>query len=193
MRRVHRDDPSDQALLSAARTGDLDAFAAFVRRYERRLRAVAGRILDDERDVDECLQDAFVNAWRSLGRFREESAVSTWIYRIVVNAALGKRRRLRLPTTSLDEATGAAAPAEASPASVAERRDLERFLVARLDALPADLRDAVVLRDVAGLSNQEVADALQLSVAAAKSRIHRGRLRLAHEVAAHDPDGTLTG
>jgi RNA polymerase sigma-70 factor (ECF subfamily) len=193
MRRVHRDDPSDQALLQAARAGDLDAFAAFVRRYERRLRAVAGRILDDERDVEECLQDAFVNAWRSLEGFREESAVSTWIYRIVVNAALGKRRRLRLPTTSLDEATGVPAPAEASPASVAERRDLERFLVARLDALPEDLRDAVVLRDVAGLSNQEVADALELSVAAAKSRIHRGRLRLAHEVAAHDPDGTFTG
>lgn len=172
---------TDAELVQRAQEGDLDAFAEIVQRHERRLRVVLVRILDDARDVEEAVQDAFVQAWRNLDRYRADAALFTWLYRIGVNAALARARRKEHPTTSLDalEAEpGAAAENERLPERAAEASDLRTRIVSALAELPFEYREAVVLRDLAGLSNHEVAEALGVSLAAAKSRIHRGRLQL---------------
>ncbi len=172
-------DRDDQALLERAREGDVDAFAEFVGRYEHRVRTVLLRLLDDDRDVEEATQDCFVQAWRNLDRFRGDATVFTWLYRIAVNEALMRRRRKRLPTTDIDEALERI-PAERAeePHGAAESGELEQFLADRIRELEPEYRAPLVLRDVIGLSNQEVADVLELSLPAAKSRIHRARMRI---------------
>lgn len=162
----------ERELLEQAQAGDLDAFAEFMRTFERRIRAVCYRLLDDSRDVDEVVQDTFVQAWRNLGRFRGDAAPYTWLYRIAVNESLMRRRRKTLPTSELQETI----VADSEDAFAAA--DTRAFLIERLRALPPEYRAAVVLRDVEGLSNVEVAEALEISLAAAKSRIHRGRMQL---------------
>ena len=166
----------DAELVGRARTGDVEAFAELVRRYERRVGAVLYRLLDDPRDVEEAVQDVFVQAWRNLDRFRGEAALFTWLYRIAVNEALMRRRRRRPVLEPLEDA-----PDRAQDEPDAE---LGAFLVARLRALPFEYRAPLVLRDVEGLSNQEVADVLGLSLAAAKSRIHRARMQIRAELEA---------
>jgi RNA polymerase sigma-70 factor, ECF subfamily len=174
----------DEALLARAREGDVEAFAELVRRYEHRVRAVLLRLLDDDRDVEEATQDCFVQAWRNLDRFRGDAAVFTWLYRIAVNEALARRRRRRLPTTDIDETPERIpAPAESTPHDAAESGELEAFLAEQIRALEPKYRAPLVLRDVIGLTNQEVADVLELSLAAAKSRIHRARMQIRQELA----------
>jgi RNA polymerase sigma-70 factor, ECF subfamily len=172
---------SDAELVRLAREGDLDAFAGIVHRLEQRLRLVLLRILDDTRDVEESVQDAFVQAWRNLDGYRGDAALFTWLYRIGVNSALARARRRAPVTVDLSVVEGQASSSADSglrPEAAAEAGELRARIVAALATLPFEYREAVVLRDVAGLSNQEVAAALGVSLAAAKSRIHRGRLQL---------------
>ena len=168
IRRVPKAD-HDRELVERAAAGDLDAFAELVRAYEHRVASVLYRLLDDRRDVEEATQDVFVQAWRNLHRFRGRAQLFTWLYRIAVNEALMRRRRKRHDTQELDERLAAAPGPEPG---------LQDLLVRELAALPFEYRAAVVLRDVEGLTNAEVAEALGISVAAAKSRIHRGRLQI---------------
>src|SRR5579859_5962603 len=93
----------DAGLVAGAKAGDVEAFAELVRRYERRVRSVLFRLLDDARDVEEAAQDVFVQAWRHLDSFRSDAAVFTWLYRIAVNEALQRKRRHRLQTTEMEE------------------------------------------------------------------------------------------
>ena len=175
----HADPPatavSEPKLLEQAKSGDLDAFAEFMRVFERRVRGVLFRLLDDSRDVDEAVQDTFVQAWRNLDHFRGDASPYTWLYRIAVNEALMRRRRKTLPTTELVETT---LPGGEDAYAAADAR---AFLVEQLRALPIECRTAVVLRDVEGLTNEEVARVLGVSLAAAKSRIHRGPMQLREE------------
>jgi RNA polymerase sigma-70 factor, ECF subfamily len=168
IRRVPATD-DDHELVERAAAGDLDAFAELVRAYERRVASVIYRLLDDRRDVEEATQDVFVQAWRNLRRFRGDAQLFTWLYRIAVNEALMRRRRKRPEVQELDERLAAAPNPEPG---------LQDLLLRELAALPFEYRAAVVLRDVEGLTNAEVANALGISVAAAKSRIHRGRLQI---------------
>lgn len=172
---------SEAELLIRARNGDIEAYAEFVRTFERRVRALLGRLLDDERDVEEAAQDTFVQAWRNLSRFRGDSQPFTWLYRIAVNEALQRTRRKKLDLRPLDDLS----PGDSSlfdhrtnTDTLAESRELSSFLAAQLRELPFEYRAPLVLRDIEGWSNQEVADALELSLPAAKSRIHRARLQL---------------
>ena len=187
---VAPDEQSDAELARLAGEGDLDAFAEIVRRHERRLRIVLLRILDDVRDVEEAVQDTFVQAWSNLDSYRGEAAVFTWLYRIGVNAALARTRRKRPVTveiSALDIHATTIHPAQ-EPQSAAEAGDLRRLVLSALARLPFEYREAVVLRDMAGLSNGEVAAALGISLAAAKSRIHRGRLQLRDLLEPHESD-----
>ncbi len=163
-------EPDDRELLERARGGDLEAFADFIRRHEKRVRSVVRRLLDDPRDAEEATQDVFVQAWRSAAKFRGEAAVSTWLYRIAVNEALMRTRSRRPATVELDESIASADPAE--------NVQLRTFLLASLRELPHDYRVPLVLRDLEGLSNAEVAEVLGLSVSGAKSRIHRARMQI---------------
>ena len=117
-----------------------------------------------------------MQAWRNVDRFRGDAAPFTWLYRIAVNEALMRRRRKTLPTTELQETTVSGGEDAYSAA------DTRAFLIERLRALPVEYRTAVVLRDIEGLSNQEVARVLDISLAPAKSRIHRGRMQLRAEL-----------
>jgi RNA polymerase sigma-70 factor, ECF subfamily len=172
---------TDGELVRLAQEGDLDAFAEIVRRHERRLRLVLARILDDTRDVEEAVQDSFVQAWRNLDRYRGEAAVFTWLYRIGVNAAIARTRRKRLEIADvsvLADEGAAQVPSDVLPEPAAETGEQRARVIAALAKLSFEHREAVVLRDLAGLSNEDVAKALDITVAAAKSRIHRGRLEL---------------
>jgi len=140
-----------------------------VRAYERRVASVLYGLLDDRRDVEEATQDVFVQVWRNVPRFRGHAQLFTGLYRIAVNEALLRRRRKRPAVQELDE--GLAAAPDPEPG-------LQDPLVRELAALPFEYRAAVVLRDVEGLTDAEVAKALGISVAAAKSRIHRGRMEI---------------
>jgi RNA polymerase sigma-70 factor (ECF subfamily) len=178
-------EPDDRELVARAQAGDVDSFAELIRRYERRVGAVLARLLDDTRDVEEALQDTFVQAWRHLDGFRGSSAIFTWLYRIAVNEALMRVRRKRLPTRELDDAAERALPgASADPADSIVAEDLHDFLTARVKELPFEQRAPLVLRDIEGFSNQEVANVLGISLAAAKSRIHRARMQIRAELEA---------
>src|SRR5919198_719108 len=180
----------ETTLLLEAQAGDLAAFERLVRLFERRVRALLSRLLSDERDVEEATQDTFVQAWRNLSRFRGDAAAFTWVYRIAVNEALQRARRRRLETQPLEDdlldlldyQLGATGSRPRPPDQVAEEHETQAFLLDRVRRLPIDFRAPLVLRDIEGWSNQEVADILDLSVAAAKSRIHRARMKLREEL-----------
>jgi RNA polymerase sigma-70 factor (ECF subfamily) len=169
-------DGDDARLIELARGGDVDAFALLVRRYEHPVRGVLMRLLRDARDVEEATQDVFVQAWRNLDRFRGDASPFTWLYRISVNEALMRQRRKRLTESELNEASGFVSTF--STASAAEAAELRGFLLEQISELPFEYRAPLVLRDLEGLSNEEVATVLGLSLAATKSRIHRARMQL---------------
>jgi RNA polymerase sigma-70 factor (ECF subfamily) len=176
--RVTRTD-RDRELVERAAAGDVDAFGELVRDYERRVASVLYRLLDDERDVEEATQDVFVQAWRHLPRFRADAQLFTWLYRITVNEALMRKRRKRHAVEELDDDVAGTPDPEPG---------LREVLVRALASLPFEHRAAVVLRDVEGLTNAEVAEALGISVPAAKSRIHRGRMQIRDELAGWDQE-----
>ena len=180
----------ETTLLIEAQAGDLAAFERFVCLFERRVRGLLSRLLSDDRDIEEATQDTFVQAWRNLSRFRGDAAPFTWLYRIAVNEALQRARRRRLETLPIDEELREALEYRQGPPVsrpwppdlVVEDRELQAFLLDRVRRLPIDLRAPLALRDIEGCSNQEVADILELSLAATKSRIHRARMKLREEL-----------
>lgn len=159
---------------------DRAAFEQVVAEYADRLYSITLRITASPLDAEDALQEAFVSAYRNLGRYRGEADPRTWLYRIAVNAAL-RRVRERAPHEYLDDLGEAGQVAgnwsarADDPAVAAELR--ERLEVA-LGSLPPDFRAAVILRDVEGLSAREAATVLDIGEAALKSRLHRGRLLL---------------
>ncbi|MEV0004368.1 RNA polymerase sigma factor SigM [Micromonospora sp. NPDC050980] len=173
---------SDLELLRAHVDGDRDAFTELFHRHRDRLWAVALRTIADREEAADALQDAMLSAHRAAARFRGDSAVTTWMHRIVVNACLDRMRRRQthatvpLPDGVHDDAghTGGVEPA-------APVRDHDTALVVRqaLAALPAEQRAALVLVDVQGYPVAEVARILGVAEGTVKSRCARGRARLA--------------
>ena len=179
----------ERRLVRAAAAGDEDAFAILMRRHEGRVRATCLRIVGNPTAADDCVQEAFAQAWRALGRFDGRSLFGTWLYRIAANAALQALRRRRPGEVLVDELP--AGLASKVPGPDIDRVDRERvraIVRLRLLELPETLRVPVVLRDVEEWSNDEIADALGVTLAAAKARIHRGRLQLRVLLAGDFPD-----
>ncbi|NGN63891.1 RNA polymerase sigma factor SigM [Streptomyces sp. A7024] len=171
----------DRELLSRHVSGDPDAFAEIVRRHRDRLWAVALRTLGDREEAADALQDALVSAYRAAHTFRGQSAVTTWLHRITVNACLDRARkaatRRTSPVADTDRFEQLLEPAE-SAAAPAERRDLNRELLAALATLPAEQRAAIILVDMQGYPVAEAAEILETPVGTVKSRCARGRARL---------------
>lgn len=168
---------SDAELAAAHAAGDADAFGELVRRHRDRLWAVALRTLGDREEAADALQEALVSALRAsaAGRFRGESAVTTWLHRIVVNACLDRVRRGRVrPTVPLPE-SDALAPAAADQIGP---RETALVVADALRLLPAEQRAAIVLVDLEGWPVQDAAEALGVAVGTVKSRCARGRARL---------------
>ncbi|MGH3914922.1 MAG: RNA polymerase sigma factor [Pseudonocardiaceae bacterium] len=168
----------DLTLVVRAQEGDTYAFATLVRRHQRKLYRLAARLLDDPRDAEDAVQEAFVTAWRRLEGFRGDAAFSSWMYRIVTNRCL-KMLSKRRPAISLDDLEDRPGPDRGSPEQAAETGDRAAALQRALQNLPADQRACWVLRELHGLSYEDIADIVGSGPDAVRGRLHRARRKLA--------------
>ncbi len=156
------------------------SFETIVEEYGDFVYNLTYRILGNPADAEDAAQEAFLAAYRNFDRFRGESKVSTWLYRIATNAALMRLRKDRnkrtLTQTGYDDMQ-LASPTD-GPEKLALNSELREHLEGGLDQLPPNLKAAVVLRDVQGLSNEEAAEIVGISVSSLKARLHRGRILL---------------
>ncbi len=172
-----QDDRGDTDLVRAHVAGDHTAFETLVRRHRDRLWAVALRTLGDREEAADALQDALLSAYRKADRFRGDSAVTTWLHRIVVNACLDRvRRRQARPTVPLPE-SGPGEPI--ATGHDVNDRDTALTVQSALLELPVEQRAALVLVDVYGYQVSEAAQILDIAAGTVKSRCARGRARLA--------------
>ncbi|MFD4724783.1 RNA polymerase sigma factor SigM [Streptomyces seoulensis] len=171
----------DDELLARHVQGDPDAFGEIVRRHRDRLWAVALRTLGDREEAADAVQDALVSAYRAAHTFRGQSAVTTWLHRITVNACLDRIRkaasRKTAPVDDPERLEQLLEPHESASAP-AERNDLHRQLLEALGTLPAEQRAALVLVDMQGYPVAEAARVLDVPTGTVKSRCARGRARL---------------
>jgi len=181
-------DIDDEAVVIAqARTGDAQAFNDLLRRYERKIFRLALHITQNREDAEDVLQETFLKAFEHLDQFQGQSKFYTWIVRIAVNQALMKlRKRKSDRTVSLDETIDTGedsvvreiAAWDENPEERYSREELNQILGSAVDGLTPIYRAVFVLRDIDGLSTEDTADALDLSVPAVKSRLLRARLQL---------------
>ncbi len=167
-------------LLGAARSGDRQAFDELVRRTFVDTFTLARRLTGNEEDARDVVQEAYLRAWKGIGKFRGDAQFSTWLYRITANTAsthLARRRRQRAePFAEGFEPVDT--HEERQPQQAAESSASMERISAALDELPAKLRSGVVLKNFYDLPHAAIADELGITVAAAKVRLHRGRRKL---------------
>jgi RNA polymerase sigma-70 factor (ECF subfamily) len=187
----------EQALISASKSGDAAALDELVRAHQGRVYGFAMRMCRNVEDAKDILQETFLGMIRSLREFREESKFSTWLYRIAANACLKKRRLgVHDPTPEQELSLDDLMPhpdAEGRKPEIPDwsedaenallRGELSGRMEAAIDKLPKEYKIVLVLRDVEGLSAEETAQAVGLSVAAVKSRLHRARVFVRRELA----------
>jgi RNA polymerase sigma-70 factor (ECF subfamily) len=179
-------DLGDAELVVLGQQSDTRAFDELVRRYRDKVYRLSFKILRHEDDASEALQDAFLSAYRGLKNFKAESTFSTWLYRIATNASLMKYRKRRDNMVSLEQSQSKNEDAEtleipdwsSQPVDELLTSELRQVMADSVERLPEELRTVFRLRDNDELSNAEVAEALDLTVAAVKSRLHRARLSL---------------
>jgi len=185
----------DEALVDALRLRDPTAAERLIARYGDRAYRLAVRITGNAADAEEVVQDAILSVVRKIDTFRGDCAFGSWFYRVVSNAAYGRRRR---PQASIEIPLAEIVPAfdehghhaslfrgwSSSVDDPAVQKQLRDVLTSAIDDLPPRYRAAIVLRDVEGLSTAELADALKIPVPTAKTRVHRARLRLRKRLSA---------
>ena len=177
---------TDAELVAITNAGDNRGFDELVRRYRDKVYRLSFKILRHEEDAAEALQDAFLSAYRGLPRFKSESTFSTWLYRIATNASLMKYRKRREGHVSLEQSQNTDENAEMLQIPDWSTQPLKELLDSEtrevmdegIQRLPEELRTVFILRDIEDLSNAEVAQILDLTVAAVKSRLHRARIAL---------------
>ena len=182
-------DPQERTLLERLRLGEDAAYETLLRLHSGRMLAVARRFLASEEDAHEAVHEAFISAFRAIDRFEGEARLSTWLHRIVVNACLMKlRTRRRKPEESIDDLlprfqenghlaeppTGWREGAE----TLLERDETRSLVRAAIDRLPEGYRTVLLLRDIEEYDTEQAAEALGLSRAAVKTRLHRARQAL---------------
>jgi len=174
-------------LLDLARHGDRNAFSRLLKHYESFIYGSSMKVCGDRRQADETAQDTLVNIFRSIGRFEGESKLTTWIYSIVVNSCMMRRRQRKLDRDSipLDQGAGSEAIPLQLPAGDASAADapllnaeLKEAIDSAIHELPEQHRVVFFLRDVDGIATDEIAAALGITPAAVKSRLHRARMSL---------------
>src|SRR5512141_2109607 len=181
----------DHELVVRAQGGDQRAFELLVAKYQRKLGRLLSRLVRDPAEVEDVTQEAFIKAYRALPSFRGDSAFYTWLYRIAINTAKNYLVALgrRAPTsTSFDneEAEGFEAADQlrdmATPESELEGKEIAAVVNRAMDALPEDLRTAITLREIEGLSYDEIADVMNCPIGTVRSRIFRAREAIATEL-----------
>ena len=175
---------TEQELVARARRGDESAFEALVTENEKRIYNLCRRLTGNQEDAAELTQEAFLNAWRGLGRFQGESSFSTWLYRLATNACIDflrkeKRRQSLSMTVSLDdeeEARQVELPDERyAPEGALEHAEARRAVAEGLERLTLEHRQVLVMREIHGLSYAEIGQVLGLEEGTVKSRIARAR------------------
>jgi RNA polymerase sigma-70 factor (ECF subfamily) len=181
----------DQQLVERAQRGDKHAYELLVTKYQRRLARLISRFVRDASEVEDVTQDAFIKAYRALPTFRGESAFYTWLYRIGINTAknylLALKRRAPTSTTfDTDEAEGFEDAGLLQEVSTPENELMSKQVVevvnSSLEQLPDDLRTALTLREIEGLSYEEIADVMNCPIGTVRSRIFRAREAIAEKL-----------
>ncbi len=189
----------ERALIAASQAGDPDALDELVRSHQNRVYGFAMRMCRNVEDAKDILQETFLGMLRSIRDFRQDSRFTTWLYRIAANACLKKRRRgafeprpeqeLSLDTLMPHPEADGRRPEIPDWSADAEqallRGELSSKMEAAIDRLPREYKVVLVLRDIEGLSAEETADVLKLSVPAVKSRLHRARVFVRNELAGY--------
>ena len=177
----------ERQLIQQAAAGDSAAFEQLVTRYEKLVYSVAFRMTNNREDALDLSQETFVKVWKSLAFFKFESAFSTWIYRIAGNVCLDflrRQKRVRSLTVSDEEVQLDLPDDSQDPARMVIEQAEQQAVSNALASLEPEYRAALTLRAVAGLSYQEIAEALDIQPGTVKSRINRGRERLRKKLAA---------
>jgi RNA polymerase sigma-70 factor (ECF subfamily) len=177
----HDGTTDDRQIIQAVLRGDTECFGQLVLKYQDRLFNGLARMLGSASDADDVLQESFLQAFRKLSTFRESSSFYTWIYRIAINAAINLRRRERRSLTLSDYAqfnerltTGA----EQSPARPLEQSEEIRELQESLNQLSDEHRNILVLREIEGMSYEDISAILDMPIGTVRSRLHRARMQL---------------
>lgn len=173
----------DQELVERVQSGEKAAFDILVRKYEHKLANVISRYIHDPSEVLDVAQDAFIKAYRALPNFRGDSAFYTWLYRIAINTAknhlVAASRRPPKNGVDAQEAeqfdAGSGLKEYATPERLALRSELAQAIQDAIEALPEELRVAIVLRELEGLSYEEIASAMECPIGTVRSRIFRAR------------------
>lgn len=185
---------SDALLVERAAAGDHRAYELLVIKYQRRIERLIGRMVRDVDVVQDIAQETFIRAWRALHQFRGDAQFYTWLYRIAVNTAkktlLEMKRDPMITETALQSADSedeTSRPqneltAEATPESELAAREIAAAVNAAMEALPEDLRQAVTLREIEGLSYEEIAEAMNCPIGTVRSRIFRAREAISAKV-----------
>lgn len=181
----------DQALVERAQAGDKHAFELLVAKYQRKLARLLSRFIRDSAEVEDVAQEAFIKAYRALPSFRGDSAFYTWLYRIGINTAknyLVSQGR-RAPTTTGFDAEEAESFEDAdqlrdvnTPEAVMLTKEIGQTVNAAMEALPEDLRTAITLREIEGLSYEEIAEVMNCPIGTVRSRIFRAREAIAERL-----------
>jgi len=184
---------ADQVLVDRVKAGDQQAFALLVSKYQRKVIRLIARLVRDPVEVEDVAQEAFLKAYRALPQFRGESAFYTWLYRIAVNTAknhLVAQGRRPIPMSSFQDDDDDGEPFAAdeaiadiqTPDSVLLSRQIAETVNRAIEALPAELRTAVTLREIEGLSYEEIAEAMNCPIGTVRSRIFRAREAIAEQI-----------
>ncbi len=181
----------DQELVERAQKGDKRAFELLVLKYQRKLARLLSRMVRDPAEIEDITQESFIKAYRALPQFRGESAFYTWLYRIAVNTAKNYlvARGRRAPTTtgfSSEEAEGFE-DAEllrdiATPDAELQTKQIANAVNKAVEALPEELRTAITLREIEGLSYEEIAQMMDCPIGTVRSRIFRAREAIAEKI-----------
>lgn len=181
----------DQLLVERAQRGDKHAFELLVAKYQRKLLRLISRIVRDPAEVEDVAQEAFIKAYRALPQFRGESAFYTWLYRIGVNTAKNflVAQGRRAPTSTEKDAEEAETFEDAgklrdidTPESILMSRQVAVTVNAAMDKLPEELRTAITLREVEGMSYDEIAELMDCPIGTVRSRIFRAREAIASDL-----------
>ena len=181
----------DQLLVERAQRGDKHAFELLVAKYQRKLVRLISRIVRDPAEVEDVAQEAFIKAYRALPQFRGESAFYTWLYRIGVNTAKNflVAQGRRAPTSTEKDAEEAETFEDAgqlrdinTPESILMSRQVAMTVNAAMDKLPEELRTAITLREVEGMSYDEIAELMDCPIGTVRSRIFRAREAIATDL-----------
>lgn len=181
---------TDEELVHRAQQDDERAFGELVTRYESKVYSLAMKMLRNPEDAEDVLQETFLRGYRGIKSFKGNSTFSTWIYRITANSALMRLRKKQLPQVSIEDSDERETPisiADWSPGPVEQllNQEMQRVMEEAIETLPPEFRQVFILRDVEELSNADVAEILDLSVAAVKSRLHRARLKVRNRLATY--------